>query len=232
MEFMLLFLKQKGAPDGGPECFNAMHELAGELADREMLRRGAPLADESSAVRVRLCDGKPFVTDGPFAESKEVLGGFWIIEVADRAEAIDVACRTPHAKFGTVEVHSVRWRDAAADPGKGTPFLFAFLVEPGLSDPDGSKIQEMVSFGESLKREQRFVETAPLVLGESAARIATRQNKLVITDGPFAETKEAVGGYSLVRVADSGAAVDLAKRYPHAKWGTVEVREILFFDRT
>jgi hypothetical protein len=48
----------------------------------------------------------------------------------------------------------------------------------------------------------------------------------VILDGPFAESKEAVGGYSLVRLTSRAEAVELAKRYPHAKWGPVEVREV------
>jgi len=51
-----------------------------------------------------------------------------------------------------------------------------------------------------------------------------------VTDGPFAESKEGVGGYSVVRVAGRTEAIELAKRYPHARWGPVEVREILFFD--
>jgi hypothetical protein len=51
-----------------------------------------------------------------------------------------------------------------------------------------------------------------------------------VTDGPFAESKEAIGGYGLVRVAGRGEAIELAKRFPHARWGPVEVREILFFD--
>jgi len=57
-----------------------------------------------------------------------------------------------------------------------------------------------------------------------------RGGKSLVTDGPFAEAKEAVGGYSLVRVAGRAQAIELAKRYPHARWGPVEVREILFFD--
>ncbi len=62
--------------------------------------------------------------------------------------------------------------------------------------------------------------------------MATRRGKIVVTDGPFAETKDGVGGYSLVRVANRAAAVDLGTRYPHAKWGPVEVREIMYFDPT
>src|SRR5439155_770949 len=83
-------------------------------ASEGKLRRGAPLVAESAGARVRVRDGKAFVSDGPFAESKEIVGGFWIIEAASREEAIEIARRCPHARHGVVEVHLVRWRDTAA----------------------------------------------------------------------------------------------------------------------
>ena len=59
---------------------------------------------------VRVRGGKAFVSDGPFAESKEVVGGFWIVDVASREEAIEIARRSPHARYGTVEVHPIAVR--------------------------------------------------------------------------------------------------------------------------
>ncbi|MGH7859325.1 MAG: YciI family protein, partial [Candidatus Binatia bacterium] len=58
-----------------------------------------------------------------------------------------------------------------------------------------------------------------------------RRGRTVVTDGPFAETKDVVGGYSLVRAASRAEAIELAKRCPHAKWGPIEVREVIYFDR-
>jgi hypothetical protein len=228
MEFMLLFT---GRADDSfhPDGFVEMNRFAGELARQGKLRRGAPLAPDAVGARVRVRDGKAIVSDGPFAESKEVIGGFWIVEAANRDEAIEIARRTPHAGYGTVEVHFVRQRYTFEDTGKDTPFLFAFRMEPGLA-PDGAKMREMIAFGEALVREGRLLETAPLADEPRPARIQVRGGKSLVTDGPFAEAKEAVGGYSLVRVAGRAQAIELAKRYPHARWGPVEVREILFFD--
>jgi len=161
---MLLFMERKGAPKGEPGGPAEMKKFAGELASQGKLRRGAPLVAESAGARVRVRDGKAFVSDGPFAESKEIVGGFWIIEAASREEAIEIARRCPHARHGVVEVHLVRWRDTAADPEKGIPFLFAFHTEPGLTDPDGSKMREMIGFGEALKRDGKFLETMTSVL--------------------------------------------------------------------
>ena len=98
-------------------------------------------------------------------------------------------------------------------------------MEPGLTDPDGAKMREMIAYGEELEREGKLFETAPLAQDPPPARIETRGGKTLVTDGPFAETKDVVGGYSLVRAASRAEAIEIAKRYPHAKWGPVEVRE-------
>jgi len=92
---MLLFMERKGAPKGEPGGFAEMKKFAGELASQGKLRRGAPLVAESAGARVRVRDGRAFVSDGPFAESKEIVGGFWIIEAASREEAIEIARRCP-----------------------------------------------------------------------------------------------------------------------------------------
>jgi len=231
MEFMLLFMERAGAAPPDPDRFAEMNEFVSDLARQGKLRRGAPLVPASAAARVRVRDGETLVTDGPFAEVKEVVAGFWILEAASREEAIEIARRCPHASHGVVEVHHVRIRDTVPDPGKGTPFLMVFVVGPGLGDPDGSKMREMIEFGDGLKRDGKFVETAPLAHDPPPARIESRGGKTLVTDGPFAEAKEVVGGYGLVRVGDRAEAIALAQRYPHAKWGPVEVREVMFFDR-
>ena len=229
MEFMLLFTERKGDPCE-PSGFADMKKFSGEVASRGRLRRGAPLAPDSAAALVRVHDGKALVSDGPFAESKEVVGGFWIVDVASREEAIEIARRSPHARYGSVELHALRSRHIFRDSGKDTPFLLAFRMEPGLTDPDGAKMREMIEFGHHLEREGKLLETAPLTDDPPPARVQVRGTKSLVTDGPFAEAKEAVGGYSLLRVGGRDEAIDLAKRYPHARWGPVEVREILFFD--
>lgn len=58
--------------------------------------------------RVRVRDGKPAVLDGPFAETKEVVAGFYLLEARDMSEAIDLAARIPSARIGTIEVRPAR----------------------------------------------------------------------------------------------------------------------------
>ena len=226
---MLLFTAREGAPAPEPSGMAEMTALAVELAKQGKLRRGGALGAPSAAACARVREGKAVVTDGPFAESKEVLGGLWIVDVASRAEAIEIARRTPHARGGNVEVHPLKGRHTFPDSGEGAPFLLAFRMEPGLT-PDAEKGREMRVFGEGLVRAGKLFETAPLGDDPPPARIEPRGGRTLVTDGPFAEAKEAIGGYALVRVADRDEAIDIAKRIPHARWGPVEVREIVYLD--
>ena len=68
----------------------------------------SPLQPASTAAIVRVRDGKPFVTDGPFIETKEQVAGYFLIEAKSREEAIAIAGRVPGARIGTVEVRPLR----------------------------------------------------------------------------------------------------------------------------
>lgn len=88
--------------------------------DQELRERGYVIASEAlapvqTASTVRVNDGQTSVTDGPFAETKEQLGGFYMIEARDMNEAIQVAARIPAARIGCVEVRPVRELDI--EPG-------------------------------------------------------------------------------------------------------------------
>jgi hypothetical protein len=70
-------------------------------------KAGEALHPTSTACTVRVRDGKALITDGPFAETKEQLGGFYWIEAKDQAEAAEIAARIPGAKLGSIEVRPV-----------------------------------------------------------------------------------------------------------------------------
>jgi hypothetical protein len=113
MEFLLLFLVPTGTPDPEPgsDGMRQMTACSERLADAKKLRRGAPLAGAATRRRVRRHDGKTIVTDGPFAETKEVVGGFWVIDVADCAAAVALAATYPHATWGVIEVGEILFFD-------------------------------------------------------------------------------------------------------------------------
>ena len=75
-----------------------------DLRKKNILLSAEPLQSVRTASAVRVRNGKLTVTDGPFAETKETLGGFFLIDVRDLNEAISVAARWPSARFGTIEV--------------------------------------------------------------------------------------------------------------------------------
>jgi hypothetical protein len=106
MQFMLIMTSERNMkPD--PSVFAEMGKFVGELAAGGKLRGGAPLHAEGEGARVRANAGKPLVTDGPFTETKEVVGGFFLVECADKSEAVSIASRCPHARVGLVEVRQV-----------------------------------------------------------------------------------------------------------------------------
>ena len=91
--------------DADDAAFNKM------LAGRGCVVFGIPLAEPTTATTVRLRDGQPVLTDGPFAETSEVLGGILVIEVADLDEALDIARQCPAARLGPLEVRPIPERE-------------------------------------------------------------------------------------------------------------------------
>jgi hypothetical protein len=90
------------------DVYGEMLKLAEELTGRGQYLGGSPLHLSSSATSVRIRKGKPLVTDGPFAETREQLGGYMLIDVPDLDAAIAVASRVPLARTSTVEIRPVR----------------------------------------------------------------------------------------------------------------------------
>lgn len=86
------------------EAYNAFTH---EISESGAMLGGEALMPTSTATTVRIRDGKALVTDGPFAETKEQLGGFYLIKCANLDEAIEVASKIPGAKTGSIELRPV-----------------------------------------------------------------------------------------------------------------------------
>ena len=74
-------------------------------------RAGSQLHSVAKATTVRVRDGKKLITDGPFAETKEQLGGYYLVEAKDLDDAVALAARVPSARFGSIEVRPLVGRD-------------------------------------------------------------------------------------------------------------------------
>jgi hypothetical protein len=100
-------------PEEGAAMSQAYDDYTKWLVDKGWMQGGEGLQPTSTATTVRVRDGQTVTTDGPFAETKEQLGGFYLVECDDLDQAIDAASRIPGAKHGTVEVRPVMVFDTA-----------------------------------------------------------------------------------------------------------------------
>lgn len=109
MKYMLLvYLNEQAMTDEErAHCYVESAQLTQELSARNQYLAASPLHPVATATSVRVREGKRLITDGPFAETREQLGGYYVIEARDLDEAISIAERVPPAKFGTVEIRPV-----------------------------------------------------------------------------------------------------------------------------
>jgi hypothetical protein len=110
MEFMLILAEDPALVATAEQHANAVQrvgEFAMGLLSEGVLKGGSPLHPVEEAKKVRTRDGRQRVLDGPFAESKEVIAGYFIIEAPDMQAAMSVAARCPNAEFGSVEVREI-----------------------------------------------------------------------------------------------------------------------------
>lgn len=109
MAYLLMIMEPRGqrSTRGESEArglFDAMMAFAADLQQRGILRAAESLRTDDHAVRLSASDGKPQLRDGPFAEAKEMIGGFFLIDVATREEALAVARECPAVSWASVEV--------------------------------------------------------------------------------------------------------------------------------
>jgi hypothetical protein len=109
MKYMLLIYQNEQAlsETERQDCYVESTQLAHELKAKGQLLGTNPLHSVATATSVRVRDGKRLVTDGPFAETHEQLGGYFLIDASNLDEAIGVAARIPGARKGTVEIRPV-----------------------------------------------------------------------------------------------------------------------------
>ena len=109
MKYMLLVYMDEHAmsEQEREHCYVESAQLTQDLNATGQYLSASPLHPVSTATSVRVRDGKRVVTDGPFAETREQLGGYYVIEAKDLDEAMSVAERVPPARFGTVEIRPV-----------------------------------------------------------------------------------------------------------------------------
>ena len=208
--------------------------------DEEMTGRGVRLLGRElklpeTAATVRVRDGQTLVTDGPFAETKEFIAGFNLLECADLDEAVKVAATCPISRFQTLEIRpftgGLRLGEAALAFGRGedgaaSPYLLTMWVGGAPAEPFDD--QEMAEEGEAWRHdlEERGVHVLGNALGgtDTATTVRVRDGETLLSDGPFTKTKEFIAGIDVVSCADRQQAIQLAAAHPIARYHAIEVR--------
>jgi hypothetical protein len=106
--------------------------------------------------------------------------------------------------------------------------LLIYLDENGLNETErASCYQESAQYAVQLSKTGKYLGAGPLHPTSTATSVRVRDNKRVVTDGPFAETHEQLGGYFLIDAKDLDEAIGIAGQIPAGRWGTVEIRPVM-----
>jgi hypothetical protein len=111
MEYMLLIYHDESrelSPAEGRQLMQDYMTFTQDIVKSGKFKAGDPLEPTSTATVVRVRSGKTLTTDGPFAETKEQLGGYYIVDAKDLDEAVAIAARIPGARDGSIEVRPIR----------------------------------------------------------------------------------------------------------------------------
>jgi hypothetical protein len=106
--------------------------------------------------------------------------------------------------------------------------LLVYMDEKAMSDDERARCYvESAELAQDLDRNGKYIAAAPLHSVSTATTVQVRSGKRLVTDGPFAETREQLGGYYLVDAADLDEAMAIAEQIPGARYGTIEIRPLL-----
>lgn len=238
MEYALFF--QEG---DDPQPYDpALDDIADWVARLEAsgaAEYGERLRPAHDATTVRVRGGELLVTDGPFTEAKEAVGGFDLIDAPDLDAAIEIASRHPAARTGRVDVRPFfTWPDAPegarvvpasfepATPEGRLRYLMLVIATPTGEDGDDDPeawVREMDGrgvrrFGDRLRKPA------------DATYVARRGDEVIVSDGSFAEGKEWVAGLDLLEVSGLAEAVEVAAKHPMARGGALELWPLWPFD--
>ena len=207
-----------------------------EEMDRRGVRvLGRELDFPATAATVRVRDGETLVTDGPFAETKEFVAGFDVLECADLDEAIGVVTTSPVFRYHPFEIRafgdglrlSARVPEfAREDDSAGVPYLLTVWVggTPAASLEDQAVLQEYDAWRQDLDARGLYILGSALGSAGTATTLRTRDGKTQLIDGPFLDTEEFLAGLDVVRCAEKQQAIEAAAAHPMARYHAIEVR--------
>jgi hypothetical protein len=241
MRFMMIVKATEEFEAGvlpGEKMLSEMAAYTEELVKAGALVDAGRLQPSSNGFRVHYANGEFKVTDGPFAETKELIAGFCIIQANSRDEAIEWARRMPFEE-GEIEVRPLfeladfpvdpaeqpcGWREkeehfrAVPPPRKPGTLRYMGLLKADKNTeagvlPDERALASMGAFMEQGVKSGVFLSGEGLQPSSTAARIQYSGSQRYVTDGPFAETKELIAGYAILQFTSKAEAIEWTKRF-------------------
>ena len=221
---LLISPERELTPDEGTAEMTAYMEFHAKAA--AAILAGDALQPSAAGVRITGGQDAPAVTDGPFAESAEVAGGYYVFEADNLDDALELARDIPAAKHGGVEVWPMVHFSPARAPLTSDSWLALLLEPPGSVVEPGSPqwdegIKAHVEFGKLAG--DRAVGGAPLHPPTTATTVRVRNGEVLLTDGPYIEGAEVANGFYYINAADRDEAVKVASMIPAT---TVELRRL------
>jgi hypothetical protein len=219
------------------------------LKNGHWLDGGQALQGSRTAKTLRWENGKVVVTNGPFAETKEQLGGFGVLEARDMGHAVELILKHPAVRLGPLEIRPVdeemlqrnlaldaKYRNdtSASSSANAGAVKFAALgygcvAERNRSDTldSDAMMEECIAYDVERRKNGQWLGGIKLQSVETAKTLRANGGKVVVTDGPFAETKEQLGGVVVLGLTDMNHAIELLSHHPALRFGvTIEVRPI------
>jgi hypothetical protein len=202
----------------------------------EVIRRGidlhgSRLRPTADATTVRVRKGQLLISDGPFAETKEQVAGYDVVECGSPEEAVGWASKHPTAIIGAIEVRPLRENPPPAPlpapkEGKMRYVLFVCLGEDFEMGPEDEAEIGPATDGWVEEMDGRGVRLfgSQLEWVDKARTVRLKGDQVLVTDGPFAETKEQIAGFDILECNDLDEALEVAAKHPMAKFGMLELR--------
>lgn len=194
-----------------------------EMDGRGVRLLGRELDLPETAVTVRVHGGEMLVSDGPFAETKEFVAGFDLLECSDLDEAIEVMAKSPVCQFHPIEIRPFMPglelgeqmpAFARGEDGAARPYLLSTL-EPGDQG-------ELEAWRQDLKARGLHILGGALEGADTATTVRVSDGETLLSDGP--PSNESIAGLEVVSCADRQQATELAAAHPLARYGAIEVR--------
>jgi len=190
--------------------------------------QGSRLRPTADATTIKIRDGELIITDGPYAETKEQVAGYDVLECASLDEAVRWAGGHPHSWLGSVEVRALPDSAPAVplpEPGEGKiRYMMLVCTDPAAGPREFARIEPVDPWVAEMNGRGVRLYGSELEPPGSARTVRVRDSRAIVTDGPFAETKEQIAGFDVLECADLDEAIEAAARHPMARVGILEVR--------